>query len=447
MGELGTVLRSMAADVQAPHSADPAALWRHGRQRVRRRLAAVAAIVAVLAVVVGAGTFMAVPVVEVTPAGSPYGAAIPKNVWLAKDWYPGTKDDPPGQVAVVGGITRDGRNGLFVVSARTGAYRLLDLPDFADRAGDASMAALSPDGKHIAYWLTGESSGTPYPDQGNDVSELPVGVGVYDTATGKVARYLPETEHGISTDGLVWLGTDFLALTYGQRTSRTAAHKITTYGWRPFAESPDGRFTEPTAWAGDPLYVDRPMPSTPTAIYREARTGRFGLVGWDGRIDQDSRFTMPGLPGASYQGIGRSRDFAVAAVHRDSGEDSLLFGRTDDIGNVASLEPLGGFGYARLVGWRNDHTVVVLGDGDGSPYAKLYEIDLRTPDSRTTLGTAEAEMAAPGLSFAVDLFEFPMSEGSKPPQIDPRWVWSGVAAGIVVLLALVVPLVRRRRRG
>ncbi len=78
---------------------------------------------------------------------------------------------------------------------------------------DGGPFALSPDGRWVAYYVTGETSLQPYLGQGDPV----VGVALYDTVTGETRRTVLETEHGLSVDGLVWVG-DTLVTEYGQIT-------------------------------------------------------------------------------------------------------------------------------------------------------------------------------------------------------------------------------------
>lgn len=442
MNELSSALRDLAGEVSAPHPADAADLWHRGRTRVRRRVFAAAGVVAVLAVAVGTGTFAVAPV-EVVPAGTQQAPGVPKNVWAPKGWYPGTKGDPPGALAVMGGLGRDGGNGLFGVSAATGEYRLLDLPDRAD-LGAGETAALSPDGRHVAYWLTGKPSGTAYPDEGSD---LPIGVGVYDTIDGTVARYLPETEHGLSADDLVWWDEDVLLLTYGQRTSDTSANRITTYSWRPVTDSVPGGVEEPTKIPSrDPLVAFDPMPSRSGGLLVAIDARRFGFLAADGSVGREVVLTLPPLRAASYDAASVSRDHVVVRVHGDDGDDTFQTGKLGAGGVVERLDPLVGFGAQRFVGWLADDRFLVLGSND-TAYADLNEVDLGPQGVVAKVGTAEGGEWTPGLSFATDLLTLPMVDGVRPPQIDPRWRWTGIAVGAVVLLGLAWPLVLRRRRG
>ena len=109
-----------------------------------------------------------------------------------------------------------GEGGLVGVSAVTGEYRFLDLPGLLPYG-----YALAPDGRHLAYWITGKTLGEPYVNDGDadeppsDPDPLPVGYAVYDTVTGKVsARELFETQHGLHTYDMTWADDDTLALNF-----------------------------------------------------------------------------------------------------------------------------------------------------------------------------------------------------------------------------------------
>lgn len=443
MNELSSALRDLAGEVVPPNPADPASLWRQGRTRVRRRRVAAVAAVAALAAVVGAGTFAVAPV-EIVPAGTQQVLGVPKNVWPAHAWYPGTHDRPPGVLAVMGGLGRDGGTGLFGVTAGTGEYRLLDLPGRAD-LGPSESAALSPDGRHVAYWLTGEPSGEPYPEEGSD---LPVGIGVYNTVDGTVERFVAETEHGISADGLVWFDRDTLLLTYGQRTSATAADRITTYTWQPDLDPVTGRFAEPTAIRPDlPLLFRDQVPNQAGGLMVVLGSRNVGVLNMDGTMSREGLVRLPRpTPDETYDAASVARDRVVVRVVQSDGEEVWKTGEVDADGEVARLDPITGVGAQQLVGWLADDRLLTLGR-NGNTYADLYEVDLAPRGLVSMLGTAEGGEWAPGLSFATDLLRLPLVDGIRPPQVDPRWRWAGIAAGGVLLLGLASTVVLRRRRG
>lgn len=450
MDELGGALRELAGRADAPSPVDPADLWKRGRLRIRRRRFAGAAVAAILAAIVFGGTYAVTPPQAVDPAGTDevHQPAVPTNVYRAKDWYPGTKDDPPGVVAVVGGVVRDDRMGLFSVSAESGEYRLLDLPGLVN--ADASYEiALSPDGRHVAYWMTGRPTGRPFRSEGED---LPVGVGVYDTVTGDVVRHLPQTEHGISADELLWVDNEVLMMAFGQRTSPTSSKDIATYSWRPAGGPATDPYDEPVRLEMSDLYLGGTrMPRLPAGHLVPVGARRFAPLGWSGPDPTESVFALPKLAGEDfYEGMTTSARVLLAAVRRSDGQAQMYAQSIQNVeGGVLPergrvIEALDD---TEFVGWLADDRILVLGSAvEGHEYGTLYSYDFATA-KKTILGTAEGGMYSPGLSFATDLLQAPMVEGDKPPTLDPRWKIAGSAAGAALVLILVVPAVLRRRRG
>ncbi|MGZ3527302.1 MAG: hypothetical protein ACXVAO_06330 [Vulcanimicrobiaceae bacterium] len=185
-------LADLVDDLPTPPPGDD--LWERGRRFHRLRRGGTLAIVAtaVLALVAIAGLTWqrsSAPSPAPTPAGSPVG--LPDRFYPPSPWLPGTDDAGPlGRLIAVVQAERGGwggtRQGVVGISASTGDYRFLDLPDLA------GGAVLSADGRHVAYWVTGAVSGSAH------VGSAPVvGVAVYDTVTGHVERQVVPTEHGL----------------------------------------------------------------------------------------------------------------------------------------------------------------------------------------------------------------------------------------------------------
>lgn len=188
--------------------ASPAEMWERGLRYRRRRRRGTAVVVA--ATVLALGGLLSLVEVQrpdpapVAPAES--SPALPDRTWEPSPWLPGTDDlGPPGPLAMVIEADRGGwpggHRGLVGVSAATGEYRFLDLPD---RATDGGGFALSPDGRRVAYWATGETAGTPHTLEGPGGPA--VGAAVYDTTTGEVSRLDIPTRHGLSTENPLWVG-------------------------------------------------------------------------------------------------------------------------------------------------------------------------------------------------------------------------------------------------
>ena len=448
MDQMRTALRGLAETATTAAADDPSALWSQGRRRVRRRRLAAVGAVAAAVVAAGALSVVVVPTSVIYPAGSSHDPAIPRNVWSPRDWYPTTSEEgPPGVVAVLGGLSREDGNGLFAVSATTGEYRLLDLPDAMDGNDGSGGPALAPDGRHIAYWLAGEPAGEPYADvstgPGGEAT-IPIGLGVYDTVEGTVQRFEPETEHGLSADDLVWADDDTLLLTYGQRTSATSAEGIATYVWDTAADPVPDRTVE--------TYGARPGRDVDGALIDLRGRRRAVTVPLDGGTPR----VLVRLPRSRTFGAGSvwaSRDAVLAEGNQllggpnTYGNDRALVAQVRADGTLGRLRRVQGAASVRPVGWIDDTRMVVLGAAaPGDSWGSLFVLDL---DTRTLerLGTAEAGMYTPGLDFATDLLDAPMVEGDRPPRLDPFWPRAGAGAVLALLGAGGVLLVRGRRRG
>ncbi|MCW2794154.1 MAG: hypothetical protein JWO76_3252, partial [Nocardioides sp.] len=122
---------------EAPVALPEPGLWQRGRRYRRRRRAGTLAIVgaAVLALGVLAGTTWQRSSVDgPQPANS--APALPDRIWSPSPWLEGTDDAGElGQLAAIIDAERGswiGKSpGLVGVSATTGEYRFLDLPDAA----------------------------------------------------------------------------------------------------------------------------------------------------------------------------------------------------------------------------------------------------------------------------------------------------------------------------
>ena len=216
----------------------PDDLWRRGVRRQRRtrlRSALAAAAVVVLVGAAGAAGRELLGGPPAQPAGQEGTGAIPSRLVTPSRWLDGTADHPPGQVAVLAGAERaDGwwgaTTGVVAVSAEAGVYRFLDLPDACyDPAADFPLdgyAALSPDGRRVAYWIR-------HPQRASWVG----GVAVYDTVTGEILRHELPSHLGLAPDLLEWGGDNELVVGYGVVTDRGndgwSSSSQAPFVWRP----------------------------------------------------------------------------------------------------------------------------------------------------------------------------------------------------------------------
>lgn len=214
MSTLHDRLVDLASD--APAATPDPGLWDRAARVHRRRRAGTAALVAVAVVavlsLVGIDTWQRSPGID--PAAPGTEPALPARFHPPSPWLPGTDGEPTGPLAAVMTAERKGwfsaDNGVVGVSATTGEYRFLDLPDDAGQGW-----ALSPDGAKVAYWLTGVPEGSPQTSGGQS---LPVvGLAVWDAVTGEVVRHEVESEHGLAVDDqIVWADSAALVTRWAQ---------------------------------------------------------------------------------------------------------------------------------------------------------------------------------------------------------------------------------------
>jgi hypothetical protein len=440
MSDFGTALRDLAREAE-PAAVDPGDLWTRGRRRVRRRRSAAGGVVVVLALLAGLGGLLVPTPAVVMPAGSRHAPAVPKNVFRPPSWLAGTASAGPiGPLAVVGGMGRDGGNGLFGISATNGVYRALDVPG---RTNDQDPVALAPDGRHLAYWITGPTSGKPY--RSEVYPDVTGGFAVYDTVTGKIDRHLVPSEHGLGGLGLAWLDDHTLVLEYGPRTSPSETVGVKSYVWR--VGSGDAVQHE----FGTGLPTEVMLNGDGTLLARTGKDQAFAQLRTvpDSRVLVEARPDLE-LPAGSYTTVSRSGDHVIALRQSADGssDDTLVSGTVGAGQRVAAWTPVTGLTYAQPLGWVDADTALLLGNADrGDRYASLYAVDLPAGTVRR-LGTAEGGEWTPGITVAPGLLAAPMVHGDRPPATDPRWrhgLLLVVSVGAVLGLALAALRLRRQR--
>ncbi|TIC86620.1 hypothetical protein [Nocardioides sp. GY 10127] len=414
---------------QAPHgSPDPTLFARATRAHRARRAWAAAALVVL---VVGLGSVAGIGALgrttgSMAPASGSLDGGLPSVVSEVSPYLPGTGGKPWDPVAVLMEGERATGIGAFlgrttpgVVAVSTaGEYRFLDLPD--DAAGGY---ALSPDGVHVAFWVTGDPTANP------NTGEPIIGVGVYDVVSAATQRYPIESAHGLDPRALTWVDDDRVAFDYGawlggegddEMSQSTSAHAPGTVVWTPAtgaASVVDG-FRLTAAGAGFLLDTSR---NTCLDLASGARTtvrpphGISGAyaVGNGCRVAHEWRRTSPGWPSvASEDRTTRYRQVARMRQPLAVDETSLTYWGPS----------------ATTFGPRVELT----------GYA-VWRLDLRSGETTQVVGWPRATYGTPELiGLATGYAHAPTIQAQPPVGVVPLpWL---VVGGVVALLASVAVL-------
>ncbi len=376
---------------------------------------------------------------------------LPDQVWTPSPWIKGTAElGSPGPLAVVNVATErrtswnQTESSWFGVSAVTGEYRYVDLPDMAPLAGSFAVPlALSPDGTRLAYWLRGG------PAPGESRARI-VGWASYDTTTGDVARHTLDLPGGLAPEQLIWSpDSQILLVSAGERD----------------IDHPNSATAWPVAlWnaADDEVRQISTPPGRPHAFgFAHFGRGPGGFVTRVGRTmvtvaPGDGSITTERVRGELDQHLMVSPDGRLAAALDSSGQRSggVLVSRLQPSGSAsASVTRVGGIRYPEeVVGWVDDSTLIVLGSPTspvpgGSGGFDLLAVDADTGTSRSFI-TLNTETGSPStLQVATDYLDRPLRAGVKPPSPwDPRVVTGIVAVVVLAVCAVVGRVVVGRRR-
>lgn len=439
-----TTLHDRLADLadEAPTGGPVPDLWTRGRRVHRRRQAGTVIIAVVVLLVIG--SLGASSWLKARPDPAPAGGspALPDRIWMPSRWLPGTDDAGElGQLAAVQYAERSSWNetgeGVAGISATTGEYRFLDLPDASQ-----NEVALAPDGRHVAYWYTGATRLSP-----NSASGPVVGVAVYDTTTGEVVRYAVPTDHGLMTGGvetLAWADDDRLVLSYAQyrggdadssNDRSSAANGPGILVWEP------GSGRAPTLLRGIDGTVDSSTGDGEILLLD------FPRMTW---IDLDDPAHAVSFRGPNVLGVGDTAvdtsgtRLAGPLGNHNPAPISVLRIRPDGTTTPAREVPESGRTFA-VRAWLDGGHVAAdrrrIGSGIGP--SALYDVDLRTGESAEILRFPDDTYGTRTL-LATDLLEAPSVTRPAPPRpLDPRKVAALEAS--VIVLGLGAVLVWRRR--
>lgn len=446
MDDLRERLALLADEAPRRDARDADELWGRGRAYGRRRrLAAGAATLLVVAGGVGvtAAFGLGLPGVplEVAAPVPADAAVLPDRVPDPPAWMVGTDDvGLPGRLSAVRVGERGGwfgvQTALAGVSAADGSMAWLDLP--ADAV--VQEAAVSPDGRHVAFWTTGETTGRPA-DQ-----DLPqtVGVAVWDAASGEVTRHDFATEHGLMTARLAWFDADTLVL----RAFQLRGGYDDPMGSSSGAPAPWLRW-DPAE--GEPTELEVPddvaelggVPGDGTLVVEDLRSGTTSITDLTGR-PLSRPFETPAVDPA--QIVASPRLELLAAVPGSSNPAALAVAqipRRSDLATVFADVP-GGERSFEVLRWLDDRTVVVArrpGAVGLRPRTAIVAQDVVT-GSRERLTTTAGY--GPSVSFAHDLLAADVVTAPELRTVtDPR----RLAAGGAALLVAGVGVLWWRRRA
>ncbi|HET8560945.1 MAG TPA: hypothetical protein VFL69_10535 [Marmoricola sp.] len=412
-------------------------LWQQGRALRRRRTAlnATATVVALVALAGLVGLVLPAGRPGVAPASGQVG--MPEVFYKPSPWLPGTDDEGPlGQLVAVQVAARKGwfsaSEGVVGVSAATGEYRFLDLPGLTQ--DPTGQVALSPDGRHVAYWATGPISGTPDTED-TDGARPPAGVAIYDTATGDVQRALVPTRHGLTAYSLTWLDDEHVVMAFGQylgahgeragMMGRGRARLLTLgrHGSSRVAPGADVGFAT-LAGNGHGMLV----------VNDYAR--RFGVVEVrHPRVVVAHRLSEPVLDDLVLDPTGSRVAGIYPGPHpeRTSGNSHrpLLVGAVGG-GRMVRLHQVPRYRFTgRVVGWVDPQHVLARAHRPPSYDPRFESVDVRSGQVRTVTVLRSNNW---GIELAGDLLGAPPVAGHRPPSPwDPR---AKAFLGLLCVLAL-----------
>lgn len=448
--DLHARLHDLTADAPAPSPALAGDLWRAGKRRQRRSRAAGA--LGVLALVAGLGgvgvTVQDSRLTPAPPAANERVPRLPAQLHEVSPWLPTTEEAGPiGPLALVvtGMMELDlvgGQPAYVGVSALTGAYRFLSLPDLP-AGGDGATGdgiALSPDGTKVAYWYGGSYD--------EEFAALhPVGIAVYDTVTGDLKRHPIEAPWRIQAEKPVWVGDKvWISWFENIRDEPGAGENGQTASWSP--EADELRRLPGSVW----------LPQDTGVAGGQVVSERRGAV----RIlDADGAVLRSVRPRGQYEGqlmlspggerlVGRADPDGDPSSFSDEPAPVL----TAEVpagcdGCVVDLEEVSGTDQLWPVGWRDDDHLVVTEQERVA--AEEYRWSYRSLDLTTGKVT---ELVDPGglgngnYLFAGDAWTWETWDAPPPDDpIDPRAVLGGgLALALVSGLGAAV-LWRRSRVG
>lgn len=430
-----TNLRDRLADLaeQTPPRSPSPDLWDRGVRRHRLGQIGRGAVVVVLVALLGLGGWTwhsTRPIEPVDTDGSPH---LPDRFFMPSPWLH-SFDGPPGPLVAIGSATRKSlfhtTLSVFGVTASEGTYGFLDLPSMADpELNTESGPVLSPDGRHLAYWATGTTTGRAN-------SSGVAGVAVYDADSGRTRFFRPSSAHGFTGDTLVWADAETLVFDMGRWAAggdAGTARDYVGYVWSTSDAQPrpldrptgfDLAASSPTATRG--LVLAAPMILDPTTGHttrlRHAPSGSPALLS----PSLDQLVTLHG-----------DRNPARIDVRplRGSVTDGAV-----EVGAPRVLHQ--GRRMHALLGWVDAQHVAAVTRTPGNIFEQQIDsVDIRTGRSTPLVRGGVVPTIASGLLSA------PTARATAPPHPwDRRWLLGGIA-GCLLLVGLYLWGATRGRRA
>ncbi|MFE4001837.1 hypothetical protein ACFX43_23930 [Nocardioides sp. YIM B13467] len=415
---------------EAPSGGDaPGQLWWRGRRVARTQrigTIAIAAVACVLLIALGTATWQQRTGVEpATDTGT--GSYLPSRFHEPSPHLPGTDSvGPLGPLIATFSVPRESwfgsTDGVVGVSAETGAYAFLDLPHAATPY--LREAQLAPDGRHVAYWTTGEVD-NPIPAlEGGTIN----GYAVYDTVTGEVVTQRPSTERGIGSGTLIWFDPTRLGVAFGQMRDCCSS-------------------TSPRSMIFDLSSAQTSAISTSLTGLDTASTTGVGTVivpGEESVIIEADGTTAPAEIPTTGPRINGSQSLAltpdskrVAAIFGDSTPARISVKNVDEDG---AGDPVPG-NYLGVVSWLDETHVAALRRNPAESGVDLVAVDVR--DGSAEVLSAYVDTAR----LAINLLDSPVKNQPVPPRPWSPWVPTVTAGTTLIVAALAIFAWRRRARA
>ncbi|MGY0540624.1 hypothetical protein ACW14X_24150 [Nocardioides sp. YJ-D4] len=412
---------------EAPSGGEtPGQLWRRGRRMARTQRVGtitIAAVACLLLIALGTATWQQGTGVEpATDTGT--GSYLPSRFHEPSPHLPGTDSvGPLGPLIATFDAPRKGwlgsSDGVVGVSAETGAYAFLDLPQAATPyLGEAQLA---PDGRHVAYWTTGKVN-NPIPAlEGGTIN----GYAVYDTVTGKVVSQRPSTERGIGHGTLIWFDPTHLGVEFGQMQDCCSSIQSQSLVF----DLTSGRATS----------IDVTLDSASTNAVGSVVAGNDSsvVVGTDGSttpayVPQ----TAARVNGTQFVALSPDAE-RLAAIFGDSAPGPVYVKDVDSNVNGERIPDT----YVGVFCWLDDTHLAALQRHGDSGRVDLVAVNIE--DGSAEMLSEYVDTA----NLALNLLDSPVKNQPAPPRPWSPWVPTVTAGTTLVVAALAILVWRRRARA